>query len=69
MAAPMPATMKPDAPPQLSLRRLMDGWQAVAVVKPRTVTETDYAVKGLEEFVGHDDGARMRGMTDALATP
>ena len=37
----------------------MDGWQAVAVVKPRTVTETDYAVKGLAEFIGHDDAARI----------
>jgi integrase len=45
--------------PVVSLRGLFDAWKATAVVKPRTVTETDYAVKALAAFVGHDDAAKV----------
>jgi hypothetical protein len=45
--------------PAASLRGLFDAWKRVAVVKPRTVTETDYALKALVAFVGHDDAAKI----------
>ncbi len=48
-----------DATPVVSLRDLFDAWKATAVVKPRTVAETDYVVKALVAFVGHDDAAKI----------
>jgi integrase len=48
-----------DTTPAVSLRGLFDAWKATAVVKPRTVTETDYALKALAAFVGHDDAAKI----------
>jgi integrase len=43
----------------VTLRGLFDAWQAVATVKPRTITETDYIVKMLERFLGHDDATMI----------
>ncbi|HEY2134206.1 MAG TPA: hypothetical protein VGH36_14730 [Acetobacteraceae bacterium] len=45
--------------PAVSLTGLFDAWKAVATVKPRTAAETEYVVKLLSAFVGHDDAARI----------
>ena len=45
--------------PKVSLVGLFNAWKAIAVVKPRTVTEADYAVKALAAFAGHDDAAQI----------
>ena len=56
---PAPAAHLPSTAPSVSLRSLFDAWKAVSVVKPRTAAETDYAIKDLREFVGHDDASRI----------
>jgi integrase len=38
---------------------LVDAWEKVAEVKPRTVTETRYVAKALESFLGHSDAGRI----------
>jgi integrase len=38
---------------------LLDGWQAVASVKPRVVGETQYIVRMLRTFLRHDDAAQI----------
>jgi hypothetical protein len=48
----------PEAP-AVSLDSLLSGWSSVAVVKPRTVAETTYAVAELKAFLGHDDARRI----------
>lgn len=75
VAAPMPVWTRPWSPAQtttevpqspvspkgapVSLRGLFDSWKAVAVVKPRTAAETDYAVANLAEFLGHEDAMNI----------
>jgi integrase len=49
----------PIAVSAVSLAELFDAWRAVATVKPRTVAETEYAIKLLGAFAGHDDAARI----------
>jgi integrase len=49
---------EPNAP-AVTLRGLFDAWRTVATVKPRTITETDYIVKMLERFLGHDDATKI----------
>ena len=59
---PKAAAVTPALPAQeaeVSLRGLFNAWSPVSVVKPRTLAETDYAVKGLAAFVGHDDAAKI----------
>ena len=54
------ATAKTSASePAVPLSSLYHGWKLVAVVKPRTVSETDYAVRDLTAFMGHDDAAKI----------
>ena len=55
----------PSSAPTVSLRGLFAAWKSVAVVKPRTVAEADYAVRALATFLGHDDAARI-GRDDLL---
>jgi integrase len=43
----------------VSLTALFEAWKTVAAVKPRTVAETEYVVKALAKFVGHDDAAAI----------
>jgi integrase len=43
----------------VNLGSLFDAWKAVAVVKPRVVAETEYVVRALAAFVGHDDATRI----------
>ena len=50
----------PKEPAAVSLQGLLEGWKAVAVVKPRTVAEAEYAIKDLAKALGHDDAARVR---------
>ncbi|MBN9510672.1 MAG: site-specific integrase [Alphaproteobacteria bacterium] len=45
--------------PAVSFDALYAAWKAVAVVKPRTLADTDYALKSLAAFVGHDDAAKV----------
>jgi len=62
VAAPRAASGASPPPPKsavVSLRGLFDAWKVVTVVKPRTVAETDYAVKDLAGFLGHDDAAKI----------
>ena len=53
----MPAA--PTVPVSQSLRGLFAAWRAVAVVKPRTVAETEYAIEALIDHLGHDDAAKV----------
>jgi hypothetical protein len=43
----------------VSLTGLFDRWKTVATAKPRTVAETDYVVKMVVKFAGHDDALRI----------
>jgi integrase len=54
-----PSLNSPMRTPAIPLSGLFDAWKAVASVKPRTATETEYAIKLLRAFVGHDDAARI----------
>jgi len=56
-----PATppLAPTPEAVVSFLGLFKAWSPVAVVKPRTLAETDYAVRKLASFVGHDDAARI----------
>jgi integrase len=45
--------------PKHSLKALYAAWKVVAVVKPRTMAEADYAFKALTSFLGHDDAAQV----------
>jgi integrase len=45
--------------PAVSLRGIFEAWARVAVLKPRTVRETGYALNALVAFVGHDDAAKL----------
>jgi integrase len=57
-----PSAVRPDASfPTLPFVALIDGWRRVSasVVKPRTVTETEYAFGMLKGFLGHDDAGRV----------
>jgi integrase len=69
-ADPLPATFpdwkRPEAVsqaavqgPSVPLGDLYAAWKVVAVVKPRVAGDTEYIVKALIEFVGHNDAARM----------
>ncbi len=56
-ASPVPT---PDtATPFVSIRDLFARWKTVAVVKPRTVEETEYAMEALITFLGHDDASLL----------
>lgn len=56
---PEVAAPPPVVPETQSLRGLFAAWRAVAVVKPRTITETEYAIEALVNYLGHDDAARV----------
>jgi hypothetical protein len=59
LAAPLGARkVTPKEPLAVSLQALLEGWKVVAVVKPRTVAETKYAIKDLGKALGHDDIGR-----------
>jgi integrase len=45
--------------PVVSFADLLGGWKRVAVVKPRTVTETGYVLDLLAEHLEHHDAARV----------
>jgi integrase len=53
-APPMPP---PAGVPTVPFQTLFEAWRSVAVVKPRTATETRYTLAALKAFVGHDDAA------------
>jgi integrase len=56
---PEVAAPPPVVPEAQSLRGLFAAWRAVAVVKPRTITETEYAIETLIAYLGHDDAAKV----------
>ena len=54
-----PTVVPPPVGATVSLGGLCDAWKAVAVVKPRTVDEAAYAIRGLVDFLDHDDAAQI----------
>ena len=56
---PLVPAAAPPHDPSLSLKALLDAWRAMTAVKPRTITETEYVVDMLAEFVGHTDARRV----------
>lgn len=58
-ALPAVPAATPPHEPALSLTALLDAWKAMTAVKPRTITETEYAVEMLAGFVGHTDARRV----------
>ncbi len=56
---PEVAAPPPIVPEAQSLRGLFAAWRAVAVVKPQTITGTEYAIEALIAYLGHDDAAKV----------
>jgi hypothetical protein len=53
-----PIPFQPEAE-VLTLDRLLQDWETVAGVKPRTAAETKYALEGLAASLGHRDARRV----------
>jgi integrase len=58
-AVPDAPPMLPASAPAVPFQTLFASWRSVAVVKPRTATETRYTLATLKVFLGHDDAARV----------
>jgi integrase len=56
--AKRPLPFQPEAE-VLTLDRLLQDWETVAGVKPRTAAETKYALEGLAASLGHRDARRV----------
>jgi site-specific recombinase XerD len=57
----IPALPEPVAAPAVTLTftNILDSWNAVTTVKPRTKAETGYALGQLERFLGHADARQV----------
>lgn len=59
MLGPVAAAKVAAQNPQRSLKELYEAWKVAAVVKPRTIAETEHAFKAISALLGNDDAAQV----------